>query len=145
MTKRESTPLPDHVGIHLFRAYEAWLGAFVDAMNKAGHDWFTQGRANVLGLMERGGTRQSVLLDRSALTKQALQQMLDGLERHGVIIREVDPADKRGRIIRLTEKGQAALADADRIKMELSARYRDKLGADGLDQLQQLLVVMIDR
>lgn len=139
MTKNQLTPLPEHIGIHLNRAYEAWLGRFVEGMNAAGHDWFTLGRANIMGAMDRSGTRQSDLLSKTGLSKQALQQMLDGLERHGITSRSVDPNDKRGRLVHLTEKGRNALADADRMKTELSAHYQHTIGQADLEQLEELL------
>lgn len=139
MTKNQFTPLPEHIGIHLNRAYEAWLGRFVEGMNAAGHDWFTLGRANIMGAMDRSGTRQSDLLSKTGLSKQALQQMLDGLERHGITSRSVDPNDKRGRLVHLTEKGCNALVDADRMKTELSAHYQHAIGQADLEQLEELL------
>lgn len=139
LTKKQISPLPEHIGIHLNRAYEAWLGRFIDAMNAAGHDWFTLGRANVMGAMDRAGTRQSDLLSKTGLSKQALQQMLDGLERHGITNRSVDPDDKRGRLVHLTEKGRNALVDADRIKGQLSAHYQQRLGQPDLERLEDLL------
>lgn len=139
LTNKKSTSLPEHIGLHLNRAYEAWLGLFVAAMNTAGHDWFTLPRANLMGAMDRSGTRQGDLLAKTGLSKQALQQMLDGLERHGITSRSVDPDDKRGRLVHLTEKGRSALVDADRIKAELSAHYQQRLGSADLERLEDLL------
>jgi DNA-binding MarR family transcriptional regulator len=143
LTKQKPVPLFEHLGIRLHRAYEAWLGAFVEEMNAAGHDWFTQGRATLIGYIPRNGCRQNDLLSRTGWTKQALQQMLDGLERQDVLRRRVDPNDKRGRLVELTDKGRAALADADRIKRDLSARFERKLGTEALAQLEALLDAMV--
>lgn len=138
LTKNEGD-LPDHLGIHLFRGYEAWLAMFVEAMNAQGHDWFTPGRANIIGRMPREGCKQSELLTATGLTKQALQQMLDGLEQNGVIIRVVDPDDRRARLVQLTEKGRAALMDADRIKASVSEQFEARVGAADLATLEDLL------
>lgn len=69
--------------------------------------------------------------------------MLDGLERQDVLQRRVDPNDKRGRLVELTDRGHAALADADRIKRNLSARFEHKLGPEALEQLETLLDKMV--
>lgn len=69
--------------------------------------------------------------------------MLDGLERQDVLQRRVDPNDKRGRLVELTDKGHAALADADRIKHGLSARFEHRLGPAALEQLETLLDKMV--
>ncbi len=143
LTNESSSLPPDHIGIHLNRAYGAWLSRFIAAMNDAGHDWFTQSRANVMGCLDRESTRQSTLLDRTGMTKQALQQSLDGLERHGVITRLKDPNDKRGRLVDLTDKGRQALADADRIKLEIEADYRESVGGPEMQRLSGLLVALV--
>lgn len=121
---------PDHVGIRLWGAYEAWKAEFVTAMVEAGHAWFTPSRATLLGFVPRKGLRQSELIARMGISKQAVQQLVDGLEAEGVVERVPDPDDKRGRILRHTPKGRAALDDADRIKAEIETRYRARLGED---------------
>jgi len=121
---------PDHVGIRLWSAYEAWKAEFVTAMSEAGHVWFTPSRATLLGFVSRKGLRQSELIARMGISKQAVQQLVDGLEAEGVLERIADPGDKRGRILRHTAKGRAALDDADRIKTEIESRYRARLGED---------------
>lgn len=141
----QPTALPEHLGIRLHRAYDAWLQKFVGEMNAAGHAWFTQARASLIGHIPRDGCRQSDLLAKTGWTKQALQQMLDGLERQGVLQRSVDPQDKRGRLVELTDKGHAALADADRIKGELTAVFEQQMGKDRLAQLETLLDAMVER
>ncbi len=129
MTKNSSDG-PDHIGIRLWSAYEAWKADFISAMNEAGHGWFTPSRATLLGFVPRGGLRQSELIARMGISKQAVQQLIDGLEAEGVLERVADPDDKRGRIVRHTGKGRAALDDADRIKSEIEARYRERMGPD---------------
>ena len=56
-----------------------------------------------------------------------------------VIWRVVDPGDRRARLVQLTEKGRAALADADRIKASVSEQFAARLGAADLATLEDLL------
>lgn len=126
----ENAAGPDHIGIRLWSAYEAWKADFVSAMNAAGHAWFTPSRATLLGFVPRRGVRQSELIARMGVSKQAVQQLVDGLEAEGILERAADPGDRRGRIVRHTAKGRAALDDADRIKTEIEARYRARMGED---------------
>src|SRR5262245_21023973 len=51
--------LPDHIGWRLWQANRAWLKAFAEAMRASGHDWFTESRAGLMGLIPRTGIRQS--------------------------------------------------------------------------------------
>ena len=121
MAKDEKTKprsrLPDHIGWDLWRARDRWKTQFVCAMQERGHSWYTEARANILGLLPRKGMRQADLVARSGLTKQAIQQFVDGLAAEGILQRERDPDDARGKIVRYTEKGLAAMKDADAIKL----------------------------
>lgn len=130
---------PDHVGWRLWQANRAWQAAFVAAMRDAGHGWMTDARAALLGHIGRRGTPQSALIDRMGSSKQAVQQLVDGLESEEIICRVPDPDDRRARIVVHTEKGRLALRDADRIKREIEQAYRARLGTDRFDALKSAL------
>jgi len=131
--------LPDHVGWRLWQANRAWQQAFVGAMRAAGHDWFSEARAALMGHIPRDGIRQSALIERVGHTKQAVQQILDGLETDEIVERVPDAADGRGRYVRYTPKGTAALRDGDRIKREIEQNYEAMLGADRFAALMDAL------
>ncbi|WP_295805704.1 MarR family transcriptional regulator [uncultured Nitratireductor sp.] len=133
---------PDHVGWRLSQANSAWRAAFVEAMRAAGHGWMTDARASLLGHVGRRGTPQSVLIERMGISKQAVQQLIDGLEGEGVLRRMSDPRDKRARIVAHTQKGRSALQEANRIKLELEERYRNLLGPEGLAALKSALAAL---
>lgn len=130
---------PDHIGWLLWRAAQDWNLEFIDQMQKAGHDWFTAARSGLMGSIAPKGTKQGLLVDRLGISKQAVQQLIDGLEEDGILERIADPDDKRGRIIRLTEKGRAAMKDANRIKLEIEAGYRACIGDAEFARLSELL------
>lgn len=135
---------PDHIGWTLHRAAQVWRAEFTAAMVAAGHGWFGQARANLMPHIGPSGVRQSDLVDRARLTKQAVQQFLDELETDGILTREPDKTDARARRVMLTEAGLVAMRDADRIKAEIEARWRDRLGSDTFDQMDRALRQMID-
>lgn len=126
----KSDLLPDHVGWRLWQASRAWQTEFAAAMRAAGHGWFSEARAGLLGHIPRNGTRQSALIERSGVSKQAVQQLLDGLEAEGVLERLPDPRDGRGKLVRYTRKGLDALQDGDRIKLEIERSYIDRIGRE---------------
>jgi DNA-binding MarR family transcriptional regulator len=120
--------LPDHVGWRLWQASRAWQVEFAAAMRAGGHGWFTEARAGLLGQIPRSGIRQAALIERSAISKQAVQQLLDGLEAEGVVQRLPDPRDGRGKLVGYTPKGLDALRDGDRIKLQIERRYVERIG-----------------
>lgn len=119
---------PDHIGWTLWQAAQVWRGDFTAAMVAAGHGWFGHARGNLLQHIGPNGLRQGDLVDRAGLTKQAVQQFVDDLVADGILMRARDDRDARARWVRLTPAGEAAMRDADRIKAELEARWRNLLG-----------------
>ena len=131
--------VPDHIGWTLWRATTTWRKDFVAAMAAAGHGWFAQARGNILVHIGPDGIRQGDLAEKASLTKQAVQQFVDELVKDGIVIRTQDDKDARARLVRLTPKGEAAMQDADRIKLEIETRWRNLLGDAGFAQLDQAL------
>ncbi|WP_051333787.1 MarR family winged helix-turn-helix transcriptional regulator [Mesorhizobium sp. WSM3224] len=131
--------LPDHVGWRLWQASRAWQAQFAAAMRATGHSWFSEARAGLLGHIPRGGTRQAALIERAATTKQAVQQLLDGLEAEGVLERLPDPRDGRGKLVRYTRKGLDALRDGDRIKLQIELGYIGRIGEQRFAALMDAL------
>ena len=127
--------LLDHVGIQLWRAAALWKTEFDAGMIAKGHEVFAHARSRLLGHMDRGGTRQVDLVQRSGLTKQAVQQFIDELVADGIVERIRDPEDGRGRIVVFTARGRQVLADANAVKQRVEERFRRKLGAERFRQL----------
>lgn len=131
-----AAPAPlDHIGWRLWRLAWAWKARFEAEMVAQGHGWFAEARSGVLAHLGPKGTPQSTLPGRMGLTKQAVQQLVDGLVRDGIVERRADPDDRRGRIVGLTPAGIAVMADADRVKRRIEAEYRGLLGAERFDTL----------
>lgn len=131
--------VPDHIGWTLWQATLAWRRDFVTAMAAAGHGWFAQARGNLLVHIGPKGIRQGDLAERASLTKQAVQQFVDELVEDGIVMRTQDETDARARLVRLTPAGEAAMRDADRIKLQIETRWRGLLGDDGFDRLDSAL------
>ena len=136
--------LIDHIGWRLWLASRDWQKAFVAGMREAGHVWFTDARATLLAHVARQGTPQSRIIERMGISKQAVQQLIDGLEAEGIVERLADPDDRRGRIVRHTQKGLAAMRDADVIKQRIEAHYRKLLGEARFEVLREALVALND-
>ena len=126
----------DHIGWDLWRAASSWKRLFTDMVVAKGHQWFAEARGNLIHLIGPSGCRQSSLVKRSQLTKQAVQQFLDELEHDGIIRREPDPSDARGKIILFTKQGHKALADAEAAKRAIEADIGNLLGESTLARLK---------
>lgn len=135
----------DHIGWPLWQAAFLWKESYIAAMQDAGHGWYGRAQSNITAFLDpRGGTRQRRLVERSGLTKQAVQQLVDDLEEAGIVYRAPDPEDKRAKVIHYTAKGKAALRDGSRIKRRIEARMTKGLGEDGMAQLRSLLERLVE-
>lgn len=139
---RGKVELPEHVGWLLWQAGNLWLQRFVEEMQQAGHAWFGPAQARLMGYIDRRGVAQRALVEKAPMTKQAVNQLLAELEREGVIVRAIDPDDRRARIVRYTDKGLAALADADLIKGRIEAQLAQALSARELETTKRRLAAL---
>ncbi len=129
----------DHIGWRLWSAATAWKTRFTEEMIAAGHDWYAEARSSVVPFIGPNGAKQSELTRRMGLTKQAVQQLVDDLERAGVVERRPDPADRRGKIVAFTAKGEAARRDAEEVKRRLEEEVKRALGDENFATLDALL------
>lgn len=93
----------------------------------------------VFRFIEPHGTRLTVLAEHSGLTKQAVGEVADDLERLGYVERVADPADGRAKLIRLTPQGQRSHAAALRIMAEIEAEWAERFGAEKMAAVRELL------
>ncbi len=138
MVKRLDEPI-DHIGWDLWQAAAVWQSRFQSDMVAAGHAWFAEARGGVLAHLDRTGNRQSDVATRMGVSKQAVQQLVDGLVADGVVERRADPTDARARWVVLTARGRAVHADADRIKRAIESEWQKRLGKSAFAALRRAL------
>jgi len=139
LDENSAPALIDHVGWRLWRLARQWKAEFDDEMVRLGYGFMVEARGAVVGHLRPGGQSQSVLTAAMGISKQAVQQLVDELVAEGVVERVPDPADGRGKIVRLRDKGVAAIADGNIVKRRIEARYGERIGAARLSALNQAL------
>jgi DNA-binding MarR family transcriptional regulator len=85
------------------------------------------------------GRRPSELAERAGMSKQAMNQLLQSLERLGYISRRDASGGQRARIVHFTARGRAAWAKLHDILAEIEAEWRTTLGDKDFDRLKALL------
>jgi DNA-binding MarR family transcriptional regulator len=135
-----STPtLIDHVGWRLWRLARNWKEEFDGEMLARGYPWVSEARGAIIGHLRAGGLPQSELAGALAVSKQAVQQFVDDLVGEGAVERVPDPDDGRGKLIRLTPRGLAFIAEGNAVKRDIERRYRKRIGRERLDALNAAL------
>ncbi|MCB1494568.1 MAG: winged helix-turn-helix transcriptional regulator [Bauldia sp.] len=135
----------DHVGWRLWQATQRWKRELDEGLVAMGHPWAAEARANVIMHVGRSGIRQSELVRRMGLSKQAVQQLLDGLVADGIVERRPDPEDSRARRIVFTAAGRRMLGDSNRVKKRIEDDYRSVLGEKRFRALMDMLAELNER
>lgn len=84
-----------------------------------------------------GQLAASLVLDRSALGHN-----LKPLERDGLIVLDVDPQDRRSRLVRLTKQGQDKLQETAALWQAAQTRFETKFGVERARALRETLALI---
>ena len=121
----------------------AWKGVrdhIDEAVKAAGYVDLNSSHVSLFRHPTLDGMRPTDLAGEMQLSKQAVNDLLRDLERQGYIRRDVDPADRRSRLIRLTAKGMK-LEDTVRLAAQDAERQLEReLGRDRFRSFREALV-----
>jgi DNA-binding MarR family transcriptional regulator len=79
-----------------------------DRFDAAGFADVRPGSGNVFENIGSEGSTVAAMAQRAGITAQAMVQVVDDLQAKGYVERVADPTDRRIKVVRLTERGQAA-------------------------------------
>lgn len=85
------------------------------------------------------GCRPIELAERAGMSKQAMNQLLQSLERLGYISRRDAKNGQRARIVRFTARGRAAWAKIHEILTQIESEWRAVLGDQDFNRLKAVL------
>jgi DNA-binding MarR family transcriptional regulator len=77
-------------------------------------------RTKVLHQLQHVPARSSVLATELGLAPHTITDIVDALERDGMVTRLPDPSDRRAKLVALTGQGEVALAAASRAKERIT-------------------------
>jgi DNA-binding MarR family transcriptional regulator len=112
---------------------------FHGRMKEAGHASIRQGHGCVFRFIHEGGSRLTDLAESSGLSKQAVGEVVDDLEKLGYVERAQDPQDGRAKVIRLTEQGADAHGTALAIFADIERDFAERYGAERVAMMRELL------
>ena len=108
-------------------------------LRQRGHTRLQPSHQVVFASIGPQGCRLTDLARRAGMTKQAMGQIVDDLERLGYVERTPDPDDGRAKIVRFTPAGLDFVCDAAEVLAEIWHDYAGLLDPGELDRLQRTL------
>jgi len=76
------------------------------------------------------------------ITKQGAAQIIDDMEQRGYVERQPDPDDRRARLVRLSPRGEQALANARRFHRDYERRLARAYGNEAVATLRAMLGII---
>src|ERR1700756_797973 len=128
-------PLPGLLEI----AGEAMLAEFREELGKHGYEDLRPTHGCVFRFVREDGMRLTELAAHAGITKQSAGELVDDLVGLGYVERIADPADKRAKLICLTERGREAQRGGFDLFSEIEQRWAEHFGAERFEALRELL------
>ncbi len=133
---------PERLGELYLEVHHRMRRAFDDGMSSCG---LSLARTKVLSQLQDGGpARPSVLAAEFGFAPRTVTELVDTLERDGLVTRQADPTDRRALLVRLTNEGQAALAVAHTTRARLMKQVFGVLDEDDRATMARLLQTLDD-
>ncbi|RZI58036.1 MAG: MarR family transcriptional regulator [Zymomonas sp.] len=127
-------------GALIRRCHQISVAIFLE--ETAGHDVSPSQYAALTIVAADPGIDQTTLMERSALDRSSVTSCVERLEGRGLLLREVDPQDRRVRRLRTTPEGQRLLEDVEGAVDRAQRRVVEPLGDRAGDFLAMLREVV---
>jgi len=129
----------NNIGQNLLEVAKDFQKRGLEAFFAAGHPGLQPAHQAVLTHLRVSGSRLTELARRASMSKQAMGQLVDEVERLGYVERVADPADGRAKIVRFTQAGLELIKDGTEIAGSIQRDYAKLIGKKKLDLLRGIL------
>lgn len=141
-----STPSPPprhHIGQLLVQLTRLFQEELFTRLVEAGLTDARVAHTHVTAYIKAEGSRLTELAAQARMTLPAMSELVDDLQRLGIVERRRDPTDGRAKLICLTDAGWEAMGTARRAILEIEAKYADEVGADRFESAAQTLDALL--
>jgi DNA-binding MarR family transcriptional regulator len=130
---------PENLAILLREPFRRMTERLYERLRERGYDDFRIPHGAVFQFVDDDGTSVSELARRAQITKQSMAELVAHLEHRGYVERMPDPADRRARLVRATDRGREVYAVVREFTAELEAEVASALGTRRVEELRTLL------
>jgi len=132
---------PD-LGILVALAYQEFVSELHADLAERGFDDLARSDGYVFRALDVEPLTTSALSERLGITKQGAGQLVEDMMRRGYVESSPDPGDRRARLLRLTARGQHALAAARAFHRRYEQRLARRHGRAHVDTVRAVLTAM---
>jgi DNA-binding MarR family transcriptional regulator len=142
-----STPLPSrlHIGQLLVQLTRVFQTELFERLVAAGVEDARVAHTHVTAFIKADGSRLTELASQARMTLPAMSELVDDLQRLGIVERRPDPSDGRAKLICLTAAGWDAMRVGHGVIAEIEAEYAELVGAESFEQAAETLDWLLSR
>ena len=128
-----------HIGQLLTQLTRLFQTELFDRLIAAGLKDARVPHTHVTAYIKAEGSRLTELAAQARMTLPAMSELVDDLQRIGIVERRPDPSDGRAKLICLTDAGWEAMRTARRVIAEIEADYAQLVGVERFEAAAQTL------
>ena len=139
-----STPADrQHVGQLLTQLTRLFQTELFERLRAAGLADARVAHTHVTAYLKADGSRLTELAAQARMTLPAMSELVDDLQRLGIVERRPDPSDGRAKLICLTNAGWDAMRTARGAIADIEARYAGLVGAARFEDAARTLDALL--
>lgn len=124
----------------LLAAYQITARELVGALHLAGHKDIRPKHGALFANIDLAGSRATEIAQRAGISKAAIGEMIDELEKLGYVTRRADKEDRRAKLVVPTKSARDVLGLVIRFNTSLERRLLKSLGATRYAELRAALL-----
>jgi DNA-binding MarR family transcriptional regulator len=132
-----------HIGQLLTQLTRLFQTELFDGLVAAGLADARVPHTHVTAYIKAEGSRLTDLAGQARMTLPAMSELVDDLQRLGIVERRPDPSDGRAKLICLTDAGWEAMRTARGIIAEIEGRYAQLVGKGRFEDAAQTLDALL--
>jgi DNA-binding MarR family transcriptional regulator len=132
-----------HIGQLLTQLTRLFQTELFDRLIAAGLENARVPHTHVTAYIKAEGSRLTELATQARMTLPAMSELVDDLQRIGIVERRPDPRDRRAKLICLTDAGWEAMRTARSVIAEIEAGYAELVGAKRFEDAGETLNTLL--
>jgi DNA-binding MarR family transcriptional regulator len=130
---------PPHIGNIVGATWRSLQRQLERDLHAAGFEDVRSAHGAVFQNIRAQGSRITEMAEQAQITRQAMGQLVDDLERLGYVTRIPDPLDGRAKLVTLTDQGWLAIRAARRAFADMEKAWATLLGAEHVEAMRETL------